>query len=78
MIDFVLDPSYPHDIKEISGSWQFFPLDEGERTLGRYHVQGDWGISLPQFIENFVMHKSNTRIFEAVQKRAASGGAWKK
>ncbi|MEW5853195.1 MAG: SRPBCC family protein [Myxococcota bacterium] len=48
-----LDPTQPHDVRDIDGSWQFLPWD-GNRTLMVYRMELDSGVWVPRVVEEYL------------------------
>lgn len=76
-MDWTLDKAAKNDIADTMGSWEFVPL-EGSRTLARYMVFADTGVSVPQFLEDFLVKKDLPNVVSAMKKRVESGGKWTK
>ena len=77
-IDFGLDPSRSHDIKDTAGFFLFEKITP-QKTLFIYGVTKlDTGIKIPSFIQNYLQKKDLPKVVENVKKRIESGGKWKK
>ena len=77
-IDFELDPSQPHDIKDTAGFFLFEKLS-GQKTLFIYGVTRlDTGIKVPSFIQKYLQKKDLPEVADNVRKRIESGGTWRK
>ncbi len=77
-IDFEIDKSRPHDIKDSAGFFRFEPLSAGE-TLFIYGVtRVDTGLAMPGFVQEYLQKKDLPAVAENVQKRIESNGTWKK
>jgi carbon monoxide dehydrogenase subunit G len=77
LITWKMDKSVANDIKDTTGTWRFVPLG-AERTLVAYDVTADSGVSVPQFLEDYLTRRDLPGILLAVKKRTESNGAWKK
>jgi len=77
-IDFELDPSHPHDIKDTAGFFLFEKISE-QKTLFVYGVTKlDTGLKVPSFIQNYLQKRDLPAVAENVRKRIESDGEWKK
>jgi len=59
------------DIKDTSGYYKLFPLDDGLKTLLVYHVYSDPGMWVPQFIQNIITKNTMPGVLEAVRDAIA-------
>jgi|YelNatPaOPRAMG01_1025707.scaffolds.fasta_scaffold132013_1 uncharacterized protein YndB with AHSA1/START domain len=77
-IDFEMDKSKPHDIKDTAGFFLFEKLGSNQ-TLFVYGVtRTDTGIAMPGFVQEYIAKRDLPAVAENVRKRIESGGAWKK
>lgn len=77
-IDFQIDQSKPHDIKDTAGFFLFEKIAENQ-TLFVYGVtKVDTGISMPDFVQEYLQKKDLPAVAENVRKRIESNGIWKK
>jgi hypothetical protein len=77
-IDYEIDKSRPHDIKDAAGSFCFEKIDS-DTTLFIYQVtRMDTGIFVPEFIREALQKRDLPAVAENVKKRIESGGTWKK
>jgi uncharacterized protein YndB with AHSA1/START domain len=67
VFNWVLDKSKDNDVAESVGSWQLYPLDDGQRTLLQYRSHLDTGRAIPGFIESFLTRRSLPEIVENVR-----------
>jgi hypothetical protein len=77
-IDYSIDPTRPHDIKDTAGFFIFEKVGP-DQTLFTYAVTRlDTGISLPSFIQEYMQKRDLPAVAENVKKKIESGGTWKK
>jgi len=77
-VDYKLDKSHPHDLKEVEGFFQFEKIDEN-RTLFTYAAtKVETGISVPDFIQEYLTSKDLPQVAKSVKKRVESDGKWTK
>jgi len=77
-IDFSIDPSQPHDIKDSAGFFLFEKIAP-DQTLFTYGVTRlDTGIAMPSFVQEYMQKKDLPAVAENIRKRIESGGTWKK
>jgi len=77
-IDFQIDQTYPHDLKDSAGFFLFEKISP-DTTLFIYAVTKlDTGIKTPQFIQNYIQKRDLPAVAENVRKRIESNGTWKK
>jgi len=77
-IDFSIDPSQPHDIKDSAGFFLFEKIAQNQ-TLFTYGVTRlDTGIAMPSFVQDYMQKKDLPAVAENIRKRIESGGTWKK
>jgi len=55
------------DIRDTSGYYKLFPLDEGTKTLLIYHVYSDPGIWVPQFIQDMITKGTMPGVVRAIR-----------
>ena len=74
--DFELDQSYPHNVDESAGYFQFEAVDE-RRTLFTYAATKlDVGVAVPDFIKQYLTSRDLPALAVNVKKRIESGGQW--
>jgi hypothetical protein len=74
--DFEMDKSYPHNIPESAGYFQFEKIDD-RRTLFTYAATKlDTGFHVPQVVQGFVTSRDLPGQAVNVKKRIESGGKW--
>jgi hypothetical protein len=61
------------EIRDTSGYWKLFPLDDDKRTLAVYHVYSDPGIALPGFILDLITKSTMPGVMKAVKKAVIEG-----
>ncbi len=70
--DYFMEWEYVHgDIKNTEGTYRFFPLSKGTRTLVVYRETSDPGIALPKFILNLLTKNSIPDVIKAMRKGMA-------
>jgi hypothetical protein len=72
-----LDPSFPSEIKELSGFWRFYPFGQG-RTLGRYGTRVLVGLGIPKSIQTSLTKNQLPDALRSVKRYVDSGGIWEK
>jgi hypothetical protein len=74
--DFEMDKSYPHNVEESAGYFQFEKLDD-KRTLFTYAATRlDVGVRVPGFIKELIVSRDLPAQAVNVKKRIESGGKW--
>jgi len=77
-IDFSIDQSKPHDLKDSAGFFLFEKISP-DQTLFTYGVTRlDTGLSLPSFVQEYMQKRDLPAVAGNVRKRIESGGTWKK
>jgi ribosome-associated toxin RatA of RatAB toxin-antitoxin module len=76
-MDWKLDKTAENDIKDTWGFWEFVPYDNG-KTLVVYNIAANTGVSIPQFLEDYLTKKDLPEVLMAMKRRTESGGTWKK
>ena len=69
-IEFHLVKDLPHDLVDIDGSWQLWPIDHGAATLLAYQSAVDTGAQIPGFIRSYLADRGVKDTMEAIRKRA--------
>ena len=72
-----LDPSFPSEIKELSGFWKFYPFGEG-KTLARYGSRVLVGLGIPRSIQTSLAKNQLPAALRSVKRYVDSGGTWDK
>lgn len=72
-----LDPDYDNDMKEMTGYWQFYWIDEGH-TLARYGTRVEVGKWIPDFVQEFMTKQSLPESLSTQKKWVDSGGTYVK
>lgn len=75
-ISWDLDPDFDNPLQEVSGSWQFFDLDQ-DRTLGRFATRVDVGPALPDFLQDLATRRRLPETMERARKWVDSGGTYR-
>ncbi len=70
LIEFHLAKDVPHDLNEVDGSWQLWPIDHGAATLLAYQSAVDTGAQIPGFIRSYLADRGVKDTMEAIRKRA--------
>ena len=77
-IDFSMDQSRPHDLKDTAGFFSFEKVGP-DRTLFTYGVtRTDTGFAMPGFVQEYIAKKDLPAVAGNIRKRIESGGTWKK
>jgi hypothetical protein len=77
-VDFDMDKSYPHDLEDTAGYFQFEKLDD-KRTLFTYAAtRVETGLKVPGFIQEYLTSRDLPAVVLNVKKRIESGGKWTK
>jgi|GEM_PF-1726255 len=70
--NYYIEWEYVHgDIKNTEGSYKFFPLAKGTKTLVVYQETSDPGVPLPQFILDMLTKNSIPDVIRAMRKGTA-------
>jgi hypothetical protein len=72
-----LDPSFPSEIKELTGFWRFYPFAQGN-TLGRYGSRVLMKFAVPASIQNALAKNRLPDALRSVKRYVDSGGTWDK
>jgi hypothetical protein len=72
-----LDPSFPSDIKELTGFWRFYPFAQG-KTLGRYGSRVLMKFAVPRSIQEALAKNRLPAALRSVKRYVDSGGTWDK
>jgi hypothetical protein len=77
-VDYDMDESYPHDLEETVGYFQFEKLDD-KRTLFIYAAtKVETGLKVPGFVQDYLTSRDLPAVVLNVKKRMESGGEWTK
>src|SRR5438552_15850884 len=76
-VSWVLDKSRRHDIADTFGAWEFLPYSHGKTVL-RYTTTVDSGMSVPRFLEDFLIQNDLPEVLLSMRRRTESDGTWKK
>jgi coenzyme Q-binding protein COQ10 len=76
-VSWVLDKSRRHDIADTFGAWEFLPYSQGKTVL-RYTTTVDSGMSVPRFLEHFLIENELPEVLLSMRRRTESDGTWKK
>jgi hypothetical protein len=77
-VDYRLDTSYPHDIKDLEGFYSFQEIDEHRALVTCAVSRVDPGIRLPGFIARALSSRDLPRTVRNIKKRFESEGKWTK
>lgn len=72
-----LNPGYDNDMKEVSGYWKFYWVDD-KHTLARYGTWVETGISIPSAVQEYLTKRDLPEALGAVKKWVDSGGKYRK
>lgn len=72
-----LDPAFKNDMKEITGFFHFYYLDD-KHTLARYGTWVQTGIGLPASVQEFLIKRDLPESLAAQKKWVDSGGTFRK
>jgi uncharacterized membrane protein len=72
-----LDPSFPSQVKELSGFWRFYPFP-GERTLARYGSRVQMRFGVPSFIQVALVKNGLPSALRSTKRYIDSGGRCEK
>lgn len=72
-----LDPNFKNDMKEISGFYHFYWIDD-QHTLARYGTWVQTGIGLPSSVQEFLIKRDLPESLAAQKKWVDSNGTWRK
>lgn len=72
-----LDPAFKNDMKEVTGFWQYYWVDE-HHTLGRYGSYAETGFWVPAFIRDFLTRRDLPESLNVQRRWVDSGGTWRK
>jgi hypothetical protein len=72
-----LDPGYENDMKEVSGFFRFYRIDE-DHTLARYGTWVETGIWLPEMIQEYLIKRDLPKALGVQKKWVDSGGTYQK
>jgi len=56
------------DIKNSTGHYKLFPIENGSKTLMVYHVISETGMAIPKFIEKMLTKSSMPKVIKAVRQ----------
>jgi hypothetical protein len=69
-IEVRLDPSYPHDIADLSGVWEIRPTTDSAKTRVSLYLRLDSGLPIPHFVERRMLRHSVEHSVAAVAAEA--------
>lgn len=72
-----LDPEFDNDMKEVSGYWRFYWIDD-RHTLARYGTWVQTGFGIPDFVQEYLTKKDLPSALAAQKKWVDSGGTYRK
>jgi hypothetical protein len=72
-----LDPGFPNDMKEVSGFWQFYWVDE-HHTLARYGSYTETTIWVPALIRDYLTRRDLPESLNVQKRWVDSGGTYRK
>jgi hypothetical protein len=72
-----LDPSYPNDVKVLSGRWQFFWVDN-KHTLGRDSMWIEPNFPIPESIQEYLIKYDLPNAVNNLRRWIDSGGTYRK
>src|SRR2546425_5427577 len=76
-VSWVLDKSRRHDIADTSGAWEFLPYGQG-KTILRYTTTVNSGMTVPRFLEDFLIKNDLPEVLLSMRRRTESDGTWRK
>lgn len=68
-VEFRLAKDVPHELADVTGHWQLWPLDGGKATLIEYGNAVDIGRYVPAFIRSYLSDRGLKDAMAAVRKR---------
>ena len=77
-LDFKMDQSRPHDLKDTEGYYQFVKLDDKQTLFIYAATKVDTGLKAPAFIQDYLSSRDLPAVAGNVKKRIESGGTWTK
>ena len=72
-----LDPEFDNDMKEVSGYWRFYWIDD-KHTLARYGTWVQTGFGIPDFVQEYLTKKDLPNALSAQKQWIDSGGTFRK
>ena len=72
-----LNPSFKNDMKEVSGFWRFYWIDE-KHTLARYGTWVEIGRAIPDAVQEYLTKRDLPEALGAVKKWINSNGKYRK
>jgi len=72
-----LDPAFDNDMKEVSGYWRFYWIDD-KHTLARYGTWVQTGFGIPDAVQEFLTKRDLPQALGAQKRWVDSGGTWRK
>ncbi len=77
-VDFEMDPSYPHDLKDTAGYFHFEKVDEKKTLITYAATKVETGLKVPSMVQNYLTSKDLPTVVINIKKRIESGGTWTK
>ncbi len=77
-VDFRMDQTYPHNLKDTGGHWYFEKLDDQKALLTYAVTKADIGFPVPKFILKALTQRDLPGVVEHAKKRIESNGTWTK
>ena len=74
-VSWDLDTSRENDLKEVSGYWELYAIDES-RTLVKFGTRVDVG-SLPGFLQDYATRKNVPKSLQNARRWVNSDGTWR-
>lgn len=74
-VSWDLDTSRENDLKEVTGFWQLYFIDEGH-TLVKFGTRVDVG-SLPSFLQDYATRKNVPKSLKNARRWVNSDGTWR-
>ncbi len=72
-----LDPDYKNDMKQLSGAWQFYWVDD-KSTFARYSTWVETKALIPDFVQEYMIKKDLPSSLSVQRQWIESGGTYKK
>ena len=72
-----LDPAFANDMKEVSGYWQYYWVDE-KHTLARYGSYAETTLWVPAFIRDYLTRRDIPESLSIQRRWVDSGGTYRK
>jgi len=72
-----LDPNFKNDMKEVSGFWRYYWVDE-HHTLARYGSYAETGFWVPAFLRDYLTRRDLPEALQVQRRWVDSGGTFRK